>query len=343
MFCENCGNKLSKDSNFCSECGKNSSIDIKRKKEVKKTVIPKDKKACKECKKIIDKNLKKCPKCDAPLNKTKKMIITISIILGAIIALIISIVTINIVSEKNKEKKYYNAIELYNNQEYEKAKELFDDLNYYEYSYLYIDVIEAAYLLENDKYAEATQLLENIPEDTIDIYSIKNYAIIGTEFNKGNYKDIYENYKYKTTFYNDKEKEMIYESFYQYGLSEYNNGKYTTSKEILDKIKDYKDVATILNDKYFDLIGNYYSYSTSYGYTWGMLSLMFYSYTNTVSYNVFTQSLFSTNIPTGSDYEYKIIDNVIYIGDFQTYTISSFDGYNLVLKDGNATFTLTKS
>lgn len=342
MFCGKCGEKIPKDSSFCPKCGKKTEVEVLEKKK-EKEVIPSDKKMCKECKKLVNKKEKKCPNCGAPLNKAKKTIITISIIVGAILALIIGIILFNVISEKNKENKYNNAIELYSNQEYDKAKEIFEDLDYYEYSHLYIEVIEATYLLDGGKYAEALQLLEQVPEDIIDIYSIKNYAAIGTEFNKGNYSDIYENNKYKTTFYNDKEKEMIYESFYQYGLSEYKDGKYTTAKEAFDKIKDYKDVSSILNDKYFNLIGNYYSYSTSYGYTWGMLSLSFYSYSNTVNYNVFTQSLFSTDIPTGYEYQYRIIDNVLYIDDFQTYRITSFDGNTLVLKDGSTTFTLTKS
>jgi len=339
MFCGKCGEKVPKDSSFCPKCGEKTNAVTAPIKET----IPVGKKKCKECKKLVDKKEKKCPNCGAPLNKTKKTIIIISIIVGAILALIIGIILFGVIREKNKENKYYNAIELYNNQEYDKAKEIFNDLEYYEYSHLYIKVIDAAQLLEKDKYAEALQILETIPDDIIDIYSIKNYSIIGTEFNKGNYNDIYEDYKYKTTFYNDKEKEMVYESFYQYGLNEYNNGKYTTAKEAFDKIKDYKNVSSILSDKYFGLIGNYYSYSISYGYKWGLLSLSFYSYGNKVIYNVFTQSLFDTNIPTGYDYEYKIIDDVLYIGDFQTYRIASFDGYNLVLKDGGSTFNLVKS
>ena len=114
-------------------------------------------------------------------------------------------------------------------------------------------------------------------------------------------------------------------------------------QSLMFSVNSYKDVKKIRSDKYFGLIGNLYNYSVSSGYSWGYMSITFYSYGDSVLYNVFTQSIFNTNLPKGNDYTYAIKGNDLYLNGSYFCKIVSFNGTKLVLRINGTTYTLTKS
>lgn len=312
--CANCGQEISDKAETCIHCnakvGKVNTEKVKVKKEKKKG--------------------------------NKKIIIIVILI----VLLAIGIFGYKFIVNKITEEKYAEAVNYFNQKEYDKASEVLEHkfLKDYGLSDDYRSAIAMMKLLEEEKYEEVLTQIDGISDEVGVKYSIKNFAKNASNYKKQDYKAIWEDNKYTTTFYNDKEKEMVYDGIYNYALSVYNDGYYGSSKEMFEKIKDYKNSAEILNDKYFQLIGNNYNYSTSYGYTWGYMSILFYSYGDRINYNVFTQSLFNTNLPKGNEYTYRIKNNqLIVAGDIVLFDIVSFDGYNLVIRDGNNKFTLTKT
>ena len=273
-------------------------------------------------------------------SKNKKSIIIVIILL----LVMIGGVTVYLVDGTIKKQKYEDAIQLLNSKKYDDAYELFDELKDYELASGYRALIKGIEYLENENYQLAYNTFTNDVPSEINVYELKRYAQNGVYYMNHDYKSLYEENKYVSSYYNDKEKEMVYEGMYNYGLSLYNDGYYGSTKDIFTKIKDYKNSSEILKDKYFQLVDNIYSYSVSAGYTWGYIGLAFYSHVDGVIYTVFTQSLFDTNIPKGKDYSYKIKNNKLILGNNAiVYDILSFDGNKLVIKQGSSKFTLTKS
>jgi len=297
-------------------------------------------KICKECGKKVSGKDKVCSNCGVVVKRTGALIFNIILV---ILMLLSFIGFIGVIFYKNVYTKYNDAVYLFNERQYDEAEELFQETKWYKHSKSYLVLFDCLDLLEDDKYQEALDKINTINEEIDGVYSLKKYASLGINYNNKDYDAIYEDYKYISNYFNDKEKEMVQESLYLYGTNKYKEGYYNSAKQALEKIKDYKDVGTILNDKYFSLIGNHYLYSVASGFNIGMVSILFYSYGDKLSYTVYTQSIFNTNIPSGYDYQYRIIDNKIVMGDYSiVYDIVSFDGNILKIRQGSTVFTLEK-
>ena len=244
----------------------------------------------------------------------------------------------------NVKHKYENAITLFDDKKYEEAYKEFEKLGDYELSDRYIAVIKTIEYLDKEEYQLAYDTIEDIDSSEISIsYQLKKYAQNGIYYSDKKYKELYEDNKYTSSFYNDKEKEMVYDGMYNYGVSLYNEGYYGTPKEIFTKLGDYKNCSELLKDKYFQLIGNSYSYSVSSGYTFGYYSLTFYSSGDKLLMTISVKSIFDTSSPDQYNYNYKIKNNQLIMGDSVfVYNILSFDGKTLVIREGNSTFTMEK-
>ena len=278
-------------------------------------------------------------------NSRKKKLPLILLVVGIVFVIIGVVFGMDSLNGKKKQEKYENAILLFDQKKYSEAKPIFSELDDYELSKAYILVIKAIDHLDKGEYQEAYDTLNYSVPDSIEIvYSIKRFASTGINYLKKDYNQIYEDNKYTTSFYNDKEKEMVYEGKYNYGLEQYNKGYYGSTKKIFTDLQGYKDSDKILNDKYFKIVGNDYMYSVISGYTIGSLSLYFSESEDSVYYNVYVQSAFDTSFPKGSFYTYKIKNNKLIMGNNDiTYTIKSFNGSKLVIKSGSSTFTLKKT
>lgn len=308
--CQECGHKLN-DGTLCSYCGyDNKKVDIKNKKYKKGAFVG------------------------------------VATVVAAVIILFGILIGANISENKKQadiDAKILEGVELYKDYKLDESEKVFNEVKDESMAKHYLNGIKVVRLLDEGKYDDAYKIYETISEGSeAKTYSVESYVNLTKYVKNNQYKEFFEDQKYNSAFVTEKHKELYNEAMYTYGVNAKNEGKYTTSKEAFDKIPGYKDVDELLKDKYYKLIGNSYSYSTSAGYKWGLMSFLFYSTGDTVNYNVFTQSLFDTNIPTGYEYSYVIKDNVLILGGSLKFNILSFDGNTLVIKQNNNKFTLTK-
>lgn len=363
LVCINCGAKVEEQLHICEDCGKKFDIDLDAcpncgcpYQKVKDNALNDNKdKCCPDCGHVLALDDKVCPECGCPLeestqvlpkkkNTKKKLIISISSIFVLLVVIIVTFVGINKHISKQKDDKYNEAISYFEEGNYDAAYKSFSELGYHELSHQYVVAIEMIRYIDKEEYERALKISYELDDD-VDIFStLKKYAQYGVYYKEKNYKAIYEDTKYLIKFYDDKEKEIVYDSHYNYAKSLYNEGYYSSTKDMFERIKDYKDVSNILKDKYFNLVGNNYNYSVQSGYNWGYMSILFYSSSDRVNYTVFTQSLFNTNIPSGYEYSYRIKNNKLIMGNNDiVYDIVSFNGNTLVIKQGQSKFTLKKA
>ena len=180
--------------------------------------------------------------------KTKKKILIIVLIVAICLAGIFAVS--NFVHQKDQEKAYNNAIELYEAGDYEQAKELFDQLADYEdssdWSAKCSDEIQNEKELAS-RYDKAVYFLEN-----------GGFKSAVEEFKAlGEYSDSAEMLKIAETYY-DTYKQLVKCD---------KEGDYIGAKEALNKIADRLDEETY--EKYSDYIESYGPWVGSYEFDSG--------------------------------------------------------------------------
>ncbi len=294
---------------------------------------------CERCGKRLKKDDDKCPECGYKNNSSKSLYIFIGIVVSIIFLIIIG------VQNSNKSAEYKKAVEYFENKDYDNAYVIFNKLNNYELTKEYLTAINYLREIDNGNPENVLADIDNQPNNIKVMELIKKYATNAYDYKNSNYERIWIDNRYNEFFINDKEKEIVNEGMYQYGMTTYNEGYYGKAHLVFKRLGDYKDCKTILQDKYFGLIGNGYMYGTRSGYVIGMLSFFFHSSSDKVIYNVFTESVYSTYIPDGYEYDYRIKNNQLILGDNIVYDIISFDGNNLVVRSSSngRSYTLEKS
>ncbi len=277
---------------------------------------------------------------------------------------------------KNKNYKdcpkylnYITGLKYMEDKNYILAKESFSSLNDFYSSTYYINYIDGVQFIKNkdinsaknsfsksnnilntEYYLKYINLIDEINSSNLnninDCYDLEGHIevdyiskyIDGKRFyNEGDFKrssSVLEDASYVI----DDAKTIILEAKYRYAKEAQLDGFIGTAYRLLNEIKDYKDVKTILESPIYYVINNW-SYKNNNGF---LLNLSFYESSDTCFHEVKNGLTAGFSYDTDATiYEYKVKNNIIYFKNkdneyMEMYLIRSFAKDKLIL-DVNGT------